>query len=147
MRVFVMCAKSIRKPTLKSGRKLSCHMRTANVWIICAFAESDQGLYSLISSALFYDSVNEQWIPWWDCADAQVDKDLRSPYMPVREGFRVEHRHITKTRPFKHIENFITKKWIFSDKKILIFFLISTQNIDCGNTLEPPRRGYIFTII
>ena len=26
-------------------------------------------------------------------------------------------------------------------RKILIFFLFSFQNIDCGYTLEPPRRG------
>ena len=26
-------------------------------------------------------------------------------------------------------------------RKILIFFLIFAQNIDCGYTLEPPRRG------
>ena len=29
----------------------------------------------------------------------------------------------------------------FSDKKILIFFHISAQIIDCGYSLEPPRRG------
>ena len=29
---------------------------------------------------------------------------------------------------------------IFS-RKSLIFFLIFAQNIDCGYTLEPPRRG------
>ena len=29
---------------------------------------------------------------------------------------------------------------IFS-RNCLIFFLIFTQNIDCGYTLEPPRRG------
>ena len=33
------------------------------------------------------------------------------------------------------IENFQLKK------KKLIFFLIFAQNIDCGYTLEPPRRG------
>ena len=27
------------------------------------------------------------------------------------------------------------------NRKILIFFLIFAQNIDCGYTLEPPRRG------
>ena len=48
--------------------------------------------------------------------------------------------YITKTRLFKYIENFTTKKGIFSDKKILIFH-ISAQNIDCGYSLEPPRRG------
>ena len=29
----------------------------------------------------------------------------------------------------------------FSDKKISNIFLISAQNIDCGYSLEPPRRG------
>ena len=32
------------------------------------------------------------------------------------------------------------KKGKFSDK-ILIFFHISAQNIDCGYSLEPPQRG------
>ena len=48
---------------------------------------------------------------------------------------------ITKTRLFKCIENFTSKIRKFSDKKKLIFFLISAQNIDCGYSLEPPRRG------
>ena len=47
---------------------------------------------------------------------------------------------ITKTRLFKYTENFITKKWKFSDKNSDIF-LISAQNIDCEYSLEPPRRG------
>ena len=55
---------------------------------------------------------------------------------------------ITKTRPFKYIENFTTKKtkkkktkknWVL-DKNSDIF-LISAQNIDCGHLLEPPRQG------
>ena len=33
------------------------------------------------------------------------------------------------------------KNWKFSDKKLLIFFHISAQNIDCGYSLEPPCRG------
>ena len=49
-------------------------------------------------------------------------------------------RHITKTSLFKYIENFTTKKWKFSDKNSDIFH-ISAQNIDCGYSLEPPRRG------
>ena len=47
--------------------------------------------------------------------------------------------HITKTRLFKYIENFTTKNWKFSDKNW--YFHISAQNIDCGYSLEPPRRG------
>ena len=49
--------------------------------------------------------------------------------------------HIKKTCLFKYIEKFTTKKWKFSDKKILIFFHISARNIDCRYSLEPPRRG------
>ena len=34
-----------------------------------------------------------------------------------------------------------SKNWKFSDKKNANIFLISVQNIDCGDSLEPPRRG------
>ena len=47
---------------------------------------------------------------------------------------------ITKTCLFKYTENFTNKKWKFSDKNSDIFH-ISAQNIDCGYSLEPPRRG------
>ena len=46
---------------------------------------------------------------------------------------------ITKTGLFKYIESFITKNWKFSDKNYI--FHISAQNIDCGYSLEPRRRG------
>ena len=39
-----------------------------------------------------------------------------------------------------HYENMPMKRKIFSRKKIEIF-LIFAPNIDCGYTLEPPRRG------
>ena len=47
---------------------------------------------------------------------------------------------ITKTRLYKYIENFTTKNNKFSNKKSDIFH-ISAQNIDCGYSLEQPRRG------
>ena len=48
---------------------------------------------------------------------------------------------ITKTRLFKYIDNFTTKKkGKISEKKIYIFH-IPAQNIDCGYSLGPPRRG------
>ena len=47
---------------------------------------------------------------------------------------------ITKTNLFKYIKKIITKKWKFLDKKSDICH-ISAQNIDCGYSLEPPRRG------
>ena len=47
---------------------------------------------------------------------------------------------ITKTRLFKYIENFTTKKWNYQIKNS-DNFLIWVQNIDCRYSLEPPRRG------
>ena len=45
---------------------------------------------------------------------------------------------ITETCLFRYTENF--KNWKFSDKNSDIFH-ISAHNIDCGYSLEPPRRG------
>ena len=46
--------------------------------------------------------------------------------------------NITKTRLFKHIENFTSKNGKFSDKNSDIFH-ISAQIIDCGYLLEWPQ--------
>ena len=46
------------------------------------------------------------------------------------------HRNITKTHLFKYIEILPTEI-----EKLLIFFYISAQNIDCGHSLELPRQG------
>ena len=50
---------------------------------------------------------------------------------------------ITKTRLFKYIENFTTKKKRenFQIKNSDIFHIFFSQNIDCRYSLEPPRRG------
>ena len=45
-----------------------------------------------------------------------------------------------KIRLFKYTENFTTKNENFQTKYSDIFH-ISSQNIDCGYSLEPPRRG------
>ena len=46
---------------------------------------------------------------------------------------------ITKTRLFKYIENFTTKKRENFQIKHSEIFHISDKNIDCGYSLEPPR--------
>ena len=46
---------------------------------------------------------------------------------------------ITKTRLFKCTEKCQGQNWKFSDKNSDVFH-ISAQNIDCGYSLEPPRR-------
>ena len=52
----------------------------------------------------------------------------------------INNYSITKTYLFKYIEVFTSKNSKISDRKPDIFH-ISAQNIDCGYSLEPPRRG------
>ena len=49
--------------------------------------------------------------------------------------------HIPKTRLFKYIENFTSKKGTFSDKNSDVFHIFA-QNIDCGYSLESPRSMF-----
>ena len=52
-----------------------------------------------------------------------------------------QNGYISKTCLFKYIETFTFKKLKISDKKKSDIFPNSAQNIDCGHSLEPPRRG------
>ena len=54
--------------------------------------------------------------------------------------FLCYHTHYEDTPIQIYTENFTTKKWKFSDKNSDIFHT-SAQNIGCGYSLEPPRRG------
>ena len=49
--------------------------------------------------------------------------------------------NITRTSLFKYTENFTTKKNESFQMKNSKIFHNSAQNIDCGYSLEPPRRG------
>ena len=68
-------------------------------------------------------------------------------FQPQRQACTPSKIHTTKTRLFKYFENFTAprpqhkKKGKFSDKKNSDIFHIPSQNIDCGYSLEPPRRG------
>ena len=42
---------------------------------------------------------------------------------------------------YSNILKILPPKTEFFQIKILIFFHISDQNLDCGYSLEPPRRG------
>ena len=53
----------------------------------------------------------------------------------------IEGSHYENTPIQIYIENFTSKIWKFSDKKNSDIFHISVQNIYCGYSLEPPRRG------
>ena len=50
------------------------------------------------------------------------------------------YTYYARTRLFKYIKTFTTKKENFQIKNTDMF-QISAQNIDCEYSLEPPRRG------
>ena len=70
--------------------------------------------------------------------DYHDDGDLYQHYFSVR---LFAYKTITKTCLFKYIEYFTFKNWRISDKKNSDIFHVSAQNIDCGYSLEPSRRG------
>ena len=79
-------------------------------------------------------------------AKVSVTNDLRqNQTFPWKLGLNnshscfIEREHYENT-PMQYIANKILKMKIFTGKKFDIF-LIFAQNIDCGYTLEPPRRG------
>ena len=65
----------------------------------------------------------------------------RHTYLGRLKRKRASEHAITKTRLFKYTENFATKKKKNFQLKKSDIFHISAQNIDCGYSLEPPRRG------
>ena len=64
---------------------------------------------------------------------------LENPCMLIGGKFLCSF-HYENTPIQIYTENFTIKNWNFLDKKSNIFH-ISAQNIDCGYSLEPPRRG------
>ena len=60
-------------------------------------------------------------------------------YLELRFRFRVFH--LLWKHTYSNILKISPPKTESFQRKILIFFHISTQNIDCGYSLEPPRRG------
>ena len=67
-------------------------------------------------------------------------KQLKWNYPGKMQTRSTAFPNIKKTRVFKYIENFTSKKWKFSAKNSDILH-ISAQNIDCRYSLEPPCRG------
>ena len=63
-----------------------------------------------------------------------------SSFMPSIAPYKGGSTYITKTRLFKYMKKTLPKTENFQIKNCNIFH-ISTQNIDCGYSLEPPRRG------
>ena len=101
-------------------------------------AQSDPGLH-----CCFKEALEETWEKVPSDISAQSDQSLCCPHEETLHPWLFIMRPvITKTHLFKYIENFTTKNRRFADKNSdFFFFHISVQNIDCGYSLEPPRRG------
>ena len=72
----------------------------------------------------------------------QTDQSSQGALCVAKDSKRLQmESNITKTRLFKYIEHFDCKKNPENFQIKTLYFYISAQNIDCGYSLEPPRRG------
>ena len=98
------------------------------------------GLFSSFYHCDYLIWGRESWSECFSCIGLRVLVCVSFLFLLVSGiGCNFWFRHfITTTRLFKYIENFTTKYWKFSDKNSNIIH-ISTQNINCRYSLEPPR--------
>ena len=69
-----------------------------------------------------------------------VDSVCHCDHLDGEEGARCYAFHYENT-PIQIYSKFRVQKLKIFKEKILIFFTFLLKNIDCGYSLEPPRRG------
>ena len=118
---------AVRQSVGQSGVYLCC-----DSYVFCCHAVTHKFVF--ISEVLpkqhkcmFLGKANRLWSVWFTLKSML---NLKSSFQWLCSRFWF--RFITKTRLFKYIENFTSKNWKFSDKKLWYFFHISAQNIDRG---------------
>ena len=58
----------------------------------------------------------------------------------IRDKTKMQYNIHYENTPMQYTENFLVVKIENFIRKLFDIFLIFSQNIDCGYTLEPPRR-------
>ena len=81
--------------------------------------------------------INLKMVHYFNNAETEIENKLVATWENVSSYIK---ESITKTRLFKYIENSLHKTENFQIKNSNSFH-ISAKNIDCGYSLEPPRRG------
>ena len=86
-----------------------------------------------------FDSLNLSDVRDLERNGVSFSKDPHQPGLPV---CKTRFRYALRKHAYSNILKILqSKKGKFSDKKNSDVFHISAQNIDCGYSLEPPRRG------
>ena len=116
-------------------KSLVCYTRQKMYWLACRhFNET-----SLVEACKWH-SFNKKRIN----ARGRLRVKQGNMVLPLslcRKSFLYTFLFVTlRKHAYLNVENFTSKHWKFSDKNSNIFH-ISVQNIDCGYSLEPPRRG------
>ena len=94
-----------------------------------------------LGSSYFMFVFLSLWCLWWEVWDNCIDS-WSLPSLLFCQNFWASMVIITKTCLYKFDPlkpQFYIVKLGFTG--VYIIFLISAQNIDCGYSLEPPRRG------
>ena len=106
----------------------------AQIQIILRIRKVTSGpLPSIHTFYSFNDSVSGQWMPWWDCADAQADLGIRCPHMLEKKYFRMArplYLMLIAVIPRIQIPDWTFLFWT----KIVDFYILRWS-------LEKPRRG------
>ena len=87
-----------------------------------------------------YYTVSWQEKTWSGSVHAQFDAGLYSSRMPQRQLYPWNGLSLRK-HAYSNILRILPPKYKNFQMKNSDIFLISAQNIDCGYSLEPPRRG------
>ena len=115
----------------------------------CAFVQSDQNLHCMGTFCIAQDPVPScrKRRLFSDDADAQADLSQKVRFLTLRLK-DVDSKTSRCTCSYHYENTPIQMYWKFYHQKIENFqiknsdiFHISAQNIDCGYSLEPPRRG------
>ena len=112
----------------------------------CAYAQSDQTLPCQHEESLHpWLSKYVNWRFWSDCANVQADLTLRRAHLSEGSLSQAADFFFISATLRKHAYSTILKilqlKKENSQIKNSDIFHISARIIDCGNSLEPTRRG------
>ena len=135
-RVFVMVfVFEFGYPTYEaSDNNVDTHMYVA------AFKFSLAKLYILVG-CFEYESRNSSGVQITLSPTVTIYKIWVSVFEEAGANYITKARpYITKTRLFKYTENFTSKNWKFSDKKLWYFSYFCPKH-RLWYSLEPPRRG------
>ena len=118
---------NVTKPSLKNGQLIRimqeyCVKTSSNICFGYLLESHQKGDSNKYPKHMFFEEIRiKQGLSYMLFCPLRML--YNSKYILMATSLGTNAVVITKTYLFKHTENFTTKKWTFSEKKILIFFI------------------------